>query len=318
VRRIRVRVPATIGNVGPGFDALGLALDIHNEVVLSADDPQPVAGRALADALAKIALHVDVEGEAADQIERDRRNLIFRAACEVFSAVGCAPARMSLALRNAIPFERGLGSSAAATVAGVAAANALCGRPLDTRALLDIASRIEGHPDNAAPALMGGLTVCMKIDTGARALRFDVPDAYRIVLCIPEVRISTAAARNVMPESVSLDDAVFSMSRAAALVGLLTRGETDGLREALDDRLHQPYRLPLVKGLAEALQAALSAGALGAIVSGSGPTLAAFVPAGGKTNTSAVGDAMAEALKAAGTQSAARLTSPSAAGVVVL
>ena len=317
MKRIRVRVPATIGNVGPGFDALGLALDIHNEVVLTADEPRPAAGRALEDALAKMTLQVDVEGEAADEIERDRSNLVFRAACEVFTAAGRAPSRMSLALRNAIPFQRGLGSSAAATVAGVVAANALCDGPLDTRALLDIASRIEGHPDNAAPALLGGLTVCVATDDGCRAYRFDVPETYRVVLCIPEVRISTSAAREVMPESVSLDDAVFSMSRAAALVGLLTQGRTDGLREALDDRLHQPHRLPLVKGLAEALQAALDAGALGAIVSGSGPTIAAFVPAGGKTNTSAIGKAMAEALKATGTPAETRLTSPCATGVVI-
>ncbi len=317
MRQIRVCVPATIGNVGPGFDALGLALNIHNEVTLAGDAPQPAEGKALEDAIAAIDVQVEVEGEAADEIERDRSNLVFRAACEVFSAVGSAPTQISLAQRNAIPFQRGLGSSAAATVAGVVGANALCGDPLDTNALLDIASRIEGHPDNAAPALLGGLTVCMKTAAGFRALQFDVPDPCRIVLCIPEVRVSTAAAREVMPESISLDDAVFSMSRAAALVGLLTQGRTDGLRDALDDRLHQPYRLPLVEGLAEALMAALDAGARGAIVCGSGPTIAAFVHADDEAGISAVGDAMAETLRAAGTPSITRLASPSAAGVVI-
>jgi len=301
VREFTIAVPGTIANLGPGFDTLGVAVTMQNELVFACDEPQSGTPPEIGRRLAETKLEMTIEGEGAGEIHVGRDNLVFRAAAHVFRMVGLAPKRIRLHLRNAIPLQRGLGSSAAAAVGGAVAANVACGNPLNTEALLQIVARIEGHPDNAAPALLGGLTVCLHTDEGFHALRFQVPDTYRIVLCIPEARVPTGAARTVLPREVSREDAVFSISRAAVLVGLLTSGAEEGLREAMRDRLHQPYRLPLVKGLADALEAALAAGALGAVLSGSGPTLAAFVPAGAAGLAERVGEAMVKALAGRGT-----------------
>jgi len=278
---IRVRVPATSANLGPGFDALGLALRLYNTLELwDADAPA-----------------IEVEGEGAGTLPRDPSHLAYRAARAVVKRAGRAarrpPEAFGIRQRNHIPLARGLGSSAAAIVGGAVAANARLGGPLGLQALLDLAAELEGHPDNVAPALLGGFVACAATPSGVRWLRLASP-SLAAVLAVPECAVSTVEARRLLPAEVPFADAVFNVSRTALLVGALSAGRTDLLAEATEDRLHQPYRAALVPGLAEVLAAARRAGAWGAVLSGSGPSVLAFGDAPG------IGAAMAEAFRAAG------------------
>lgn len=280
---MRVRVPATSANLGPGFDCLGVALALYNRVelrVLAAGD----------------APRVEVEGEGAGVLERGPGNLAYRAALRLFERAGAPAPVMGLRLRNEIPVSRGLGSSSSAIVGGLVAANALLEGPLDRAALLDLAVEIEGHPDNVAPALLGGFQVCAAGEGRTLHAALPYPAGLRAVVCIPDRAVSTDAARRALPEAYSRADAVFNAGRAGLLTAALATGRLDLLGEAMQDRLHQPYRAPLVPGFAAALEAAYAAGALGACLSGSGSTMLAFV-----TGAAArVGEAMTAAVRAAG------------------
>ncbi len=279
---ITVRVPATSGNLGPGFDALGLALRLHNTLALEPADSHKI----------------EVEGEGEATLPRDPSHLAYRAALAVVHRAGSSariptPRAFRLRQHNRIPLARGLGSSAAAIVGGAAAANALLGGPLDPQALIDLATEIEGHPDNVAPALLGGLVVCAKTGAGVRWVRL-APASLGIVVAVPDYPVSTEDARRLLPAQVPFEDAVFNVTRTALLVAALTGGRVDLLAEATGDRLHQPYRERLVPGLKQVFAAARRAGAYGVALSGSGPTVLAFGDARG------IGDAMAAAFRAAG------------------
>lgn len=279
---ITVRVPATSANLGPGFDALGLALRLHNTLVI---EPAP-------------APEIEIEGEGEKTLPRDASHLSYQAAMAVAARVeeslGPQPvAAFRLRQQNVIPLARGMGSSAAAIVAGAVAANALLGSPLDKQALLDLATEMEGHPDNVAPALLGGLVVCTRTPTGVRWMRL-APPPLKVVLAVPDYHVSTEEARRRLPARVPFPDAVFNVTRTALLVAALTGGRPDLLDEATQDRLHQPYREHLVPGLNEVFAAARRAGAYGAALSGSGPAVLAFGEAPG------IGPAMSQAFEAAG------------------
>ena len=279
---ITVRVPATSANLGPGFDALGLALRLHNTLTIGlASSPE-----------------IEIEGEGEETLHRDPSHLAYRAAMAVVARAEEMPGAPSvpalrLTQRNAIPLGRGLGSSAAAIVGGAAAANALLGGPLDRQALLDLAAEMEGHPDNVAPALFGGLVVCARTAAGVRWMRL-APPSLGVVIAVPDYPVSTEEARRRLPARVPFPDAVFNVTRTALLVAALTGGRPDLLDEATQDRLHQPYREHLVPGLNEVFQAARRAGAYGAALSGSGPAVIAFGDAPG------IGPAMARTFEAAG------------------
>ena len=249
MRPIVVRAPATSANLGPGFDCLGLALDLWNEV-------EATPGRLAAD---------------------DRTNLILRAARTVYDAVGAPYPGFELRCSNRVILGRGLGSSAAAIVSGVLFANAALGQPLDETALLRLATTLEGHPDNVVPALLGGMRVATCADDG-RVLQTRVPLAIKLstVCFVPEMAIPTPHARGLLPSSVAMADAVFNVARSSLLVAALASGTPDLLAEATRDRLHQPYRLPLFPAGATLLEAAMRAGALGAFISGAGPTVLAL------------------------------------------
>jgi homoserine kinase len=276
---IRVRVPATASNLGPGFDALGMALRLYNTLELDAAETP----------------RIDIDGDGAETLPRDPSHLAYRAALAVAAlAAGRAPRAFHLRQHNRIPLARGLGSSAAAIVGGAAAANALLGGPLDRQAVLDLAAGMEGHPDNVAPAVLGGLVACVVAETGTiRTVRL-IPQRLRVVVAIPEFAVSTAEARRLLPETVPYRDAVFNVTRTALLVGALVEGRMDLLGEATRDRLHQPYRARLVPGLEAVFAAAREAGADGVALSGSGPTVVAFGDAAG------IGPAMCRAFEAAG------------------
>jgi homoserine kinase len=254
--QVKVRVPATSANLGPGFDALGLALGMYDELTLRTSD---VPG-----------LRIHAYGD----VPTDETNLVAQAARAGFAAVGEQPAGLEIEYVGRIPHARGLGSSAAAICAGVTAALAIAG-VRDRELALRIAFGIERHPDNIAAALYGGFTVAWIDDDGRpAAVRLTPAPEIAAVAFIPQLRTSTAASRGALPESVTHQDAARNAGRAALLVAALTSNPRE-LLAATEDRLHQPYRLP---GLPEgaALIAQLRAAGVAAVLSGSGPTILAL------------------------------------------
>lgn len=286
--RVHVRVPASSANLGPGFDALGLALGLYNEI----------------DAQESERVTVTIEGEGAAQLATSEDNVVVRAVRAAHEAAGRPFRGCALACVNRIPLARGLGSSAAAWVGGLVAGNALLGSPLDRETLLALAARAEGHPDNVAAALLGGLTVAYGGADGARALSLPVPDSLRWIILVPGVSMSTAEARAILPQSVSRADAVFNVQRVALLLASLQSGRVDLLPSALEDRLHEPYRLRLFPWMTEVVAAARAAGALGCVLSGAGPSLLAV--ADDDVTAATVARAMEHTLDAAGVKGEAR------------
>jgi homoserine kinase len=279
--RVHVRVPATSANLGPGFDALGLALALYNDV--TATEADEVA--------------VTVEGEGSARLPRTGDNVVARGVRQAYQAAGRPFKGVALTCVNRVPTARGLGSSAAAWVGGLVAGNALLGGPLSREALLTLAARAEGHPDNVAAALLGGLTVsCALGDGRISAVSLPVPGAVRWVALVPEMTSATAEARSVLPASVPRADAVFNVQRVSLLLAGLQAGRLDVLDAALDDRLHQPYRLRLFPWMPAVADAARAAGALGCVLSGAGPSLLAAV----RDDAEVVARSMEGALAAAG------------------
>jgi len=269
---ISVRIPATSANLGPGFDALGLALDLFNTLALTAAD---------ADSLA-------VKGEGAAELDGATTTIAHDAAHRVLRALDCDVLGVHLQMNNAIPLARGLGSSSAAIVGGMLAANewarAAHDKALSPRALLDMATTIEGHPDNVAPALMGGLVAAACEQVGdhlsVAAVRVPMKTWPQFAVWIPDAELSTHKARGVLAPDVSRADAIYNLSRSALLVAALAAGDFAALGEALKDRLHQAQRAPLVPGFDTITSAATHAGALGATLSGAGPTILAWIAPG--------------------------------------
>ncbi|HSV68335.1 MAG TPA: homoserine kinase [Mycobacteriales bacterium] len=270
---VRVRVPATSANLGPGFDALGLALARYDDVVVKVADE---------------GLHIDVAGEGADVVPKSERHLVVRSLRAGFELFGGQPRGLELVCANRIPHGRGLGSSAAAIVAGLMAARALVpGAPdlLDDTGLLRRATELEGHPDNVAACLYGGLTVAWLDDAGpgvtgagARAARLRPAVGLRPVAFIPPNRASTAKVRTLLPESVPHADAARNAGRAALLTHALTVAP-DLLYAGTQDWLHQPYRAPAMPKSA-ALVTRLRGSGVPAVISGAGPAVLAFAPDG--------------------------------------
>jgi homoserine kinase len=262
-RAVRVTVPATSANLGPGFDALGLALDLH-DVIEAHTVPAEAGG----------SLTVAVEGIGADDLPRDASHLVVQAMQVVFKLAGQEPSAIDLRCVNGIPHGRGLGSSAAAIVAGVLAARALVdGGPdlVDDEAVLAIAAGLEGHPDNVAPCLLGGLTLAWNPGERARAIRLDVHPDLRPVLCVPDQTLPTEAARGLLPEVVPHADASRNSARTALLVEAL-RNRPDLLWDATEDHLHQGYRAEAMPETL-ALVTRLRSNGLPAVVSGAGPSV---------------------------------------------
>lgn len=268
-RTVTVRVPATSANLGPGFDCLGLALDLYDEVVVTVVDDRSGDGR---------ETRVHVEGEGAGLVPDDETHLVVRALHVALDALGAGRPQLMLSCTNRIPHGRGLGSSAAAVVAGLLAGRALVPdgpERLDDDALLRLASDLEGHPDNAAACLLGGLTVAWCAP--ARALRLEPRSDLLLTVLVPATELSTRTARGLLPEEVPHADAAHAAGRAALLVAALTGvpgGEdvSDLLLAATVDRLHQDYRAPAMRATAD-LVAALRRGGHAAVVSGAGPSV---------------------------------------------
>lgn len=260
-RRASVLVPATTANLGAGFDSLGLALDLYNrfEFELGSDG-------------------FSVTGEGESELAASRGRLVYRAWNAAYAYAGRAACPVKLHIKSQIPVGRGLGSSATAVIAGLYAANYLGDLRLETSQLLSLATRIEGHPDNVAPALMGGLVLIASQDSEDELdyLVLDAPRELIIVLAVPDFELSTAKARSVLPDFVPHSHAVFNVGKVALFTAAWIKREWALLGKAMDDRLHQPFRAPLVPGLEEVLSTAREAGALGAALSGAGPSVVAL------------------------------------------
>jgi len=290
-------VPATTANLGPGFDCLGLALDIYNSVTV---EPGPFS--------------VEVTGEGETSLRLGRENLVYRCMEALFTRLRLPVPEVRLACHNEIPLARGLGSSSAAIVAGLVAGNALAGSPLSLEELLPQAATIEGHSDNVTPALFGGCQVVVQAEKGVLHAAVPVAMDLTSVLFIPDFELPTSQARAVLPKVVPRADAVYNMGRVALLVAALATGRGGLLREATRDRLHQPYREKLFPAMTKLFEAALEAGALGSFLSGAGPTVLALVAG----DSSAVARALGEAAREAGVPGHIRTARPSATGAQVI
>ncbi|TAK31253.1 MAG: homoserine kinase [Myxococcaceae bacterium] len=257
---IRISVPCSTSNLGPGFDSLGLALSLSLDVELRPSEARTVTRH----------------GDELFSAVTDADDLFLRALSHRRSALGLADDPFAATLRSAIPTGRGLGSSAAAVVAGVMAADALAGRAHDPIDVLRAATRVEGHPDNAAPAILGGLC-CAVVDEDVHAACISSLADVRAVVASPEGMFPTKASRGALPATLDHKAATASLGRAVFLSHALRDGRTDGLAWAFRDAFHQPYRAPLLPGLPEAISAAQQAGAIGAFLSGAGSSSIALV-----------------------------------------
>jgi homoserine kinase len=284
--RVHVRVPASSANLGPGFDALGLALGLYNEITAEESDRTTAT----------------VEGEGERTLAAGDNNVVLRGVRAAYEAAGRKFRGATVRCVNRIPLARGLGSSAAAWVGGLVAGNALLDFPLSRDAIVALGARAEGHPDNVAAAVYGGLTVAAADGDTVRVVKVAVPPRLEWVALIPDVMSSTAQARGVLPTSVPRADAVFNVQRVALLVAALAGDRRDALATAFEDRLHEPYRLALFPWMPAVAAAARRAGALGCVLSGAGPALLAVVDGGG----AAVARAMEHALAQAGVTGIAR------------
>ncbi|MBP2633906.1 MAG: Homoserine kinase [Firmicutes bacterium] len=279
VNTVRVRVPGTTANCGPGFDSIGIACDIYNELEVTL--------------LKKDTITIEIVGEGKNSIPCDKRNVVWKSMQLLLKKAGQDYQGAHIKMLNNIPLARGLGSSAAAIVSGLMAANIAIGNVFDKQAILQMATEIEGHPDNVAPAIFGGITLSIMKEKQAETLSFMPGADLKLVVAIPSFNLSTKAARKVLPVNIPMKDAVFNISRTALLVGALCKGDLSHLQSALDDKIHQPYREQLIPGMQDVFQGAIKNGALGAVLSGAGPCLIAFTT----DHVSEIGEAMVAAFK---------------------
>lgn len=296
---VRVQVPATTANMGPGFDTLGMALKLYNIIEMEETDR---------------GLYIEVEGDGAEQIPRDPSNIVYIAAAKVFKVTGYKPKGLRIRITNNIPLARGLGSSAAAIIGGLMASNIIAGNKLGEKEIINLATEIEGHPDNVAPALLGGIIVTAQADGEVKYSKIDTPAKLKCVVAIPDFALPTKLAREVLPQSVSLNDAIYNIGRTALLVTALMKQDFNLLSTAMEDKIHQPYRASLVPGMKRVFAAVKLAGAKGIALSGAGPTLIAFCD----ENTSLIATVMKETFLQSGIHARVLEIEPNPVGAVAL
>jgi homoserine kinase len=310
-RTVEVEAPATIANLGAGYDCLGLAVDLPLRVTVeataAAGDPQ--------------SIDLTVEGDCVGELPEDRSNRFVVALETGLAELGIGElggVRWRVRMSNPIPLARGLGSSAAATVAGVVAAFGFADRSVENDVALRIATSIEGHPDNVAPALLGGLVASIALDGDVQAVRLEPPKDVLVVAWIPERKLPTSEMRRVLPDTVPRADAVANLARVAVGVAGLASGRTDLLRLLTEDRLHEPYRASVYPELPRLVAAAREAGALGAFLSGAGSTIAALVDATDESAADRVGAAFRSTAASLGQPGRLQAIKPLAAGAALV
>lgn len=281
--RVRVRVPATSANLGPGFDCLALALQLHNEVELRFEGS---------------AVQIDVQGEGAGTLPTGAQNLVARAALRAFDVLGRQPDGLRIVAKNRIPLGSGLGSSAAAVLAGLLGANALVDGGMPEADILALATEFEGHADNAAAALSGGLVAVRAMPDEILVRTLAISNLTACVV-VPELNVPTSVMRTALPPQVPMTAAVINQASSVLLVEALRDGNFELLSAAAVDQLHEPYRLDRIRGAVGAVQAGYRAGAAAVVLSGAGPGLLAIAPA----QHQSIGQAMADAFEQAGVTS---------------
>lgn len=258
---IRIQVPATSANLGSGFDSLGIALTLYNQVWMEESDT------------------LDISSRDSVRVPTDENNLIFWAAKHLYEQCGRQLPGMKIIQQNDIPMARGLGSSSACIVAGILGANRLLGSPLSQQELIDLAAKIEGHPDNTTPAILGGLVASAMEGERVYSVSVPVSDKIRFAVFIPPFELKTEKARSVLPQQYSRADAVYNLSRSALMTATLFSGKTENLRVAVQDKIHQPYRSGLIAHCDQVFRLSYELGSLGTYVSGAGPSIVAMIRA---------------------------------------
>lgn len=268
--KVSVKVPATTANIGPGFDCLGMALPLYNTVTIE-ETVLPGTG---------VEINVISESSAIDElalehIPLDENSLVYKAVELLYNSIGQTPGELKINIHSSIPVARGLGSSASVIVGALIAANELLGHPADEVALLSIASELEGHPDNITPAIIGGLVFASQEDDGTVIYRkLDWPTEWAITVCIPDFELSTDIARSVLPKEVPMKDAIFNAQRLGMFVQAVHTKDTELMKLALKDRLHQPYRMKLMPGLDKIMDnLRFIDSVLGCVISGAGSSI---------------------------------------------
>lgn len=297
-----VEVPATSANLGPGFDTLGMAVDIVNTVRVEAS---PSSG-----------WEFEATGEGSQRLPTGERNLMLRAIATAGRRWDLSLPPLRLVCTNAIPLSRGLGSSAAAIVGGLQIADHLGSQSRRVDELLELATEIEGHPDNVTPALLGGVQAATLSEGRVVHVRVPVKRAPSLAVFVPDFPMPTREARRVLPKSLDIHDAVYNIGRVSVLVASLASGNLDALRVGTEDMLHQPYRMRLFPAMPVLFHAALSAGACGVYLSGAGSTIIAFVDGEAEAATR-VANAMRDAAARDGLGGEARVTRIREEGAVV-
>lgn len=256
-RIARAVVPASTANLGPGFDSLGMALPLYGGVAMRPAERTVIR----------------LYGGELSGIPTDKTNLVYEVAQSVFRKAGVELPELEIGIESEIPLTRGLGSSAAAIVGALVAANGLIGEPLSVDDLFQMATALERHPDNVGAALFGGFVAAAWDGERAEAVRIEPPADLEVLVAVPEFELATKKARGVLPQQVSMHDAVFNVSHSSLMTAALAAGKLEVLRHAMRDKLHQPYRASMVPGMDTILRDAPDHGALGAVLSGAGPTL---------------------------------------------
>lgn len=268
--KVSVRVPATTANIGPGFDTLGMALPLYNTVTIE-ETVLPGTGVQIN----VIADGITIDEFALEHIPLDENSIVYKAVELLYNSIGQSPSELKITIKSGIPVARGLGSSASVIVGALIAANELLGKPADDLALLSIACELEGHPDNITPAFVGGLVISSQEDDGSVVYRkLNWPNDWAITVCVPDFELSTDIARSVLPKEVPLKDAVFNSQRLAMFVEAVHTKDAELLKLALKDRLHQPYRMKLIQGLDEIMDAFKhNDDVYGCVISGAGSSI---------------------------------------------
>jgi len=265
--KVSVKTPATIANLGPGFDSFGLALPLYN-IISVEETVLPGTG-------IEINIINEKNNEDLDDVPTDKNNIVYKAIELLYNFIGQVPNELKITIKTQIPISRGLGSSASVIVGGLIAANELLGRPADEKVLMSIATEIEGHPDNITPAFVGGITMASWEEDGSVVYR-KLPwnDEWKLMVCIPDYELNTEISRSVLPKEVPLTDAVYNLKRSAMLIESLYSKDEELLKMSLKDKIHQPYREKLVPGLSEIINNLKHTnGVIGTVLCGAGPSI---------------------------------------------